>query len=426
MSFLKKIFGGGDTLATVRKAYDQGRWAEALAAGDGLHASLDAQQASELEALLNDAGDKLALWNMQEGRAYLEAGDRSLASDHFSLAQTHARSVELRNDAEAALTDLRSSPQPVPAAPVLPPEAVVKQSCASGCCGGPTSEEPTDNTTEDLDPDTRLELLLVGFPPELAERYAASDIRFKEACLLSHEESREEALACFDAIQEPDRDDLFYFERGSLLARKGETSAAFADLEQAVAINPVLELAWEVWVDLKLSDDQGDEAKARLTTLLAAGASAAFCHARLAALEMHAGNGDVALQHGLKAMELGDLSASTVSLCALLLERAGRDEEAEQLLTGLGGGCCGGVNVQLAEFWLRRNRHLDRVLESFKGALREDPTNPRWPLRISQVYLARGWVREGIALLEQALADSRLDEVLRQEGVALLEANRSV
>ena len=96
------------------------------------------------------------------------------------------------------------------------------------------------------------------------------------------------------------------------------------------------------------------------------------------------------------------------------------------MLSGRGGGCCGGVNVQLAEFWLRRSRHLDQVLETFKGALREDPANSRWPLRIAQVYLARGWAREGIPLLEKALGDPRLDDALRAEGLTLLDAVRGI
>ena len=425
MSLFKKFFGGGDPLAAVRRACSQGRWAEALAAGEGIGPAVDAAQAAELEALLLDAGEQLASWNLQEGRAYLESGDLSRAAEHFALAKTHARSVNLRAEAEAALSGART-PQPPVAAPVTPVEPMIDRGCASGCCSGAPKEAAAIDFAADLDPEARLELLLAGFPPHLAERYAAASPRFKEAFLFSHEGATAEALACLDDVEASARDDLYYFERGSLLARSGEADAAFADLEQSVAVNPDLELAWEAWIDLKLAAGLEDQARQRLAAMLADGTAVAFCHARLAALEMQDGSSESALHHGLSALQQGDSSPATVSLCATLLERVGRDAEAEQLLSGLGGGCCGGVNVQLAEFWLRRSRHLDKVLETFKGALREDPANSRWPFRIAQVYLARGWSREGIPLLEKALADPRLDDALRGEGVTLLDTVRGI
>ena len=188
--------------------------------------------------------------------------------------------------------------------------------------------EPIDFAA-DLDPEARLELLLAGFPPHWAERYAATSPRVKEAFLFSHEGATAEALTCLDDVEPGDRNDLYYFERGSLLARSGETDAAFADLELAVTINPDLEFAWEAWVDLELATGAEDQARQRLAAMLDSGNAVAFCHARLAALEAQAGDAESALHHGLSAVRQGDSSPATVSLCAVLLERAGRDAEAE-------------------------------------------------------------------------------------------------
>jgi predicted Zn-dependent protease len=108
-----------------------------------------------------------------------------------------------------------------------------------------------------------------------------------------------------------------------------------------------------------------------------------------------------------------------------LLEHHGKPNEAERVLMHLsGGGCSGGPSLPLAEFWLRHGKNLDKALESFKGALRSEPDNPRWLLRVAQVYLARGWEKEGIGLLEKALNAATLEPRLQAEGKALLDAAR--
>ena len=77
-----------------------------------------------------------------------------------------------------------------------------------------------------------------------------------------------------------------------------------------------------------------------------------------------------------------------------------------------GGGCSGGPALPLAEFWLRHGKNLDKALEAFKGALRQEPSNPRWLLRVAEVYLARGWKKEGEHILCKLLADADLDPEL--------------
>jgi len=86
-----------------------------------------------------------------------------------------------------------------------------------------------------------------------------------------------------------------------------------------------------------------------------------------------------------------------------------------------GGGCSGGANLPLAELWLRYGKNLDKALESFKAALRSEPDNPRWLVRVAQVYLARGWKKEAIALLEKVLKVAGLEQGLRAEAAAQLE-----
>jgi tetratricopeptide (TPR) repeat protein len=69
----------------------------------------------------------------------------------------------------------------------------------------------------------------------------------------------------------------------------------------------------------------------------------------------------------------------------------------------------------LAELWLRRQKNLDQALESFKGAMRQERDNPRWLLRIAQVYLAKGWRKEAAEQVERLIQQRDLPEEIRAE-----------
>ena len=69
----------------------------------------------------------------------------------------------------------------------------------------------------------------------------------------------------------------------------------------------------------------------------------------------------------------------------------------------------------LAEFWLRRGQNLDQALESFKGAMRQELDNPRWLLRVSQVYLAKGWHKEAAEQVERLMQQRDMPEQIRAE-----------
>jgi len=88
-------------------------------------------------------------------------------------------------------------------------------------------------------------------------------------------------------------------------------------------------------------------------------------------------------------------------------------------------GCGGGAHPLLAEFWLRHGKNLDRALESFKGALRNELDNPRWLLRIAQVYIAKGWNKEAAKQIEALLARGGLSPELDAEVQAAAEAVRT-
>lgn len=422
MSFWRKLFGGGDSLTRMRLALEQKRWADALSIGTSLEqADAAPEERAELAELLMAAGDGLAELNLSEGEACLRAGNVARATEHFTLAVEQVRSPELRQRVLAVRTDLEGARPPAITLPVTS-SAGCHTGCASPCSteGGGKIEATADM---ELDTQTRVELIAASYPEGWVERYLQLSGTFREAFLLAHEGREEDALSAFETVAEGERDDLFYFERGALRARLGETSLASADLEKALELNSDHFLAFETLVHLELSTGNENSAENRLNMMLSRNFTPAFCHGNLAVISARRGETKGALDHGLQAIARGERSVETLLLTASLLEQQGQTNEAERVLMLLsGGGCSGGSSLPLAEFWLRHGKNLDKALESFKGALRSEPDNPRWLLRVAQVYLARGWKKEGIGLLEKVLTSTCLEPMLHAEGKALLDA----
>jgi tetratricopeptide (TPR) repeat protein len=422
MGFWSKLLGGGDSLARMRLALEQKRWADALNIGVGLEqAEAAPEERAELAELLVVAGDGLAELNLSEGEACLRAGDVARAREHFTLAAEQVRSPELMQRVMAIQADMEG-----PRTPAIPLSVTSTADCHTGCaspCSAEGGGKVEISAGMELDTQTRVELIVASYPEGWAERYLQLDGSFREAFLLAHEGRAEEALAAFNAVAEEERADLFYFERGSLRARVGETALASADLEKALELNPDHFLALETLVHLELSTGNDDAAEKRLNRMLSKNYAATFCHGNLAVIFARRGEKKAALDHGLLAIAGGDRSMETLLITASLLEQQGQANETERVLMLLpGGGCSGGPSLPLAEFWLRHEKNLDKALESFKGALRSEPDNPRWLLRVAQVYLARGWEKEGISLLEKALSAVTLEPRLHAEGKALLNA----
>jgi tetratricopeptide (TPR) repeat protein len=414
MGLLQRFFGPADSLAPVRRAVEQGRWADAVADGEALDAmALPPDDRAELEVLLTKAGDALAELNLIEGDACLGAGEKARAEEHYALAVRHARSNTMATRAGEALDQLRA---------VKPPSArpaSIVGCCTSGCSRSSVEAGPDahDVPFEDLDPEGRMELIMAEYPAEWAERYVDLHDPLREAILLAHQGRDGEALVCFDLVRPEDRGALYYYERGILLERMGDIAQARWDLERVLSLHPGHVLATEALVSVELAGGEEDKAERMLREMLDTGISEPFSHGLLAAILARRGDTVAALRHGLAAVEKGSREPATLVLAGSLLEAEGRLTEAERLLTRLStGGCGGGINWALAEFWLRNGNKLDRALEVFKAALRQEPENPRWRLRIAQVYLAQGWTKEGIPLLEQALSDPHLNPNLGREG----------
>jgi tetratricopeptide (TPR) repeat protein len=244
----------------------------------------------------------------------------------------------------------------------------------------------------------------------------------RKAWLAVQDGDEEQALSLLQEVPETERNALFLFERGALMARSEQHEKAFQDLQAALFAEPDLFPAFDVLVDVLLATGQIDKLEEALKLNLAAGRFIGYCWARLAELHAQRSELEPALAAGLKALEEGFMDQGLILLCAQLLEQAERFDDAEALLKRMpAGGCGGGVHPMLAEFWLRREQNLDQSLESFKGALRQERGNPRWLLRIAQVYQAKGWRKEASEQIEWLMRQEDLPDQFRREVKAMAD-----
>ena len=253
-------------------------------------------------------------------------------------------------------------------------------------------------------------------PAELAERYMTAGMEFRQAWLAVQDSEDKRAMELLAKVPEAERNALFLFERGALMIRAGKLKKAHQDLQAALTAEPDLFPAFDALVDVLAATGRIDEMESALKQNLAAERIVGYSWARLSELHAQRRELEPALAAGLKALDEGVVDPGLISLCAQLLEQAERFDEAEDLLMRMpGGGCGGGAHPLLAEFWLRRGKNLDRALESFKGAMRQERDNPRWLLRISQVYLAKGWRKESSEQVQRLMSQGELPEELRAE-----------
>ena len=420
MSFLKKMFGKKGPVEEMRQLYARQEWAGLLSMANSIDRNdLDDELQSEVLTWENEAGDALASINLEEGIWAQKSGNLLRAREDYQLAIAQARSIALRERIEQALASLERGEQP-PEITANDDGPAVHAGCSSSCT---TAAGPAVDPQEmALDEDARLELLMATMPPDLAERYMSAGPEFRKAWLTAQDGEEEQALALLDQVPEAERNSLFLFERGALMARSGQHKKAYQDLQAALTAEPGLFQAFETLIDVLITTGRTDELEKTLKQSLAGERFVGYCWARLAELHAQRRELELALAAGLKALDEGQAEPSLLALCAQLLEQAERFDEAETLLKRLpGGGCGGGAHPLLAEFWLRRGQNFNQALESFKGAMRQERDNPRWLLRIAQVYLAKGWRKEAAEQVERLMRQGNLPEQIRSEVKAVAD-----
>jgi tetratricopeptide (TPR) repeat protein len=424
MSFLSRWFGSRDPLDEIRKASAQERWADVLSFSSALEdGSLSESDQTQLQELVDGAAEHLSRINFEEGLASLRADDLRRGMEHLDLARQLVRSSVLRELIDAEFARIGSCNDNVLTDDT--PRALTG-SCASSCCGTTATRTMTPiELAGAFDEETRFDLVLTAYPLDLRPRYLEFSTLMRQAILLAHEERGDEALALFFKVLENERNDIFHYEIGALFARRNQYADAVKALQQAISLNPGFVLAAMTLVDLHVVNKNYAAAEHLLSQMLHANSLPDYCHAHFAMINRAQGDLAKAFDHATKALSLGHNDPELMVFVARTLESRGRIDEAEGVLSAIpvGGGCSGGANVELADFWVRHKKNLQKSLEMFKKAAKGDPTNPLWGYHIARVYLALGWTKEAKQILEAFVDADSIDGSLRADAIQLLKGN---
>ena len=399
MGLFGKLFGSKPTLEQLQKVIKQKRFADArVIAEDLLSQDLEENNRKKILTLAGQAGDELAQRNLDEGLGFLRNGQVLQAQEYLELAVELVHSEDLRAKIVSALEQQPESSEDI------------SSHAASGAEHSPSGQD-----------DLQLDLILTSYPEEMRQRYEEKSGDFKQAFLLTHAGEDQSALDAWEKIAEAERDDLYFFELGSLYGRCGMLSEARTALEQSLQLKGEQPLPVEALVTVLHQLNQFDGAEKMLRSLLARGMNPRFCHAQLTYLYVQQGDLEKAGREARLGLTVQNGDPAFLQLAAMVFERLSCLDEAEQALKRIpAGGCCGGISLPLAEFWLRQKKELGKVLDVFNAACREDPDNPRWQLRAAQTYLARNWRKDALKLLSKVVGDPRLDPELAEEAAQQL------
>lgn len=414
MGFLSQLFGSKVSVVALQRAVEQKRYADAhYLAGELNRRELSESDKQTVKRLGAEAGDGLARLNLMEAVSKQQNGETELASQHFDLALEYVSTPALRGDIEQA----RHRPW----------EVVTSDASDSESAGGtsaPVVPASVEESGESLADDAiRFELILSTYPPSLKKCYENRGGVFVKAFLASQEGDSAQAYQLFKQVEEPGRDEIYWFEVGSLLARLGEMAQARQALERALQQNPQMMPAVEAQVEVLLELGQADAALEWMQQRIKDGAeTASQSHALLVTIYARQEAWQEAAEHVRPAVEGGYNDPAFISLAALVMEKNRRLDEAESLFAQLstGGGCRGKTNLHLAEFYLRNNRNLEQAFASFNAAVKQEPANPRWTLRLAQTCFARQWHKDGMQLLTRLANGPELDPELQTQVEQLL------
>lgn len=413
MGLFGRLFGATPTLEKFDKAYSQGEWASVLSLAEGLP-ELSEEDRLRVDERVRHAGDRLARINLEQAEASLRGEDRLRAEEHLALVFEQASDEAIRSAAE----DLRKQLNEVEPTPISD-----VSDCAS-CSSAHAVSHAAPAVLQDenqLAAEESWELTLAALPENWVDAYAALEETERQAVLLAHAGDDQAALDLFERRPEPEWNLVVRYEVAALCLRLNDLVRGATLLEDLLQTAPDHDLAIRLAIDLLMQGGDLPWLEPLLEENVASGIHVGLCRAGLARMAAIRGDVDSLIAQGRASLAAGHADPEVIIWLASALERQGEIDEAEQLLGRLAGsGCSGGAHPLLGEFWLRQQKQPDKALESFKGAARQEPDNPRWVLRIAQAYLLKGWRKEAVDLLRQVLRTPRLDVGLQKEAQAAL------
>ncbi len=307
---------------------------------DGLQRHLggkDAEPADDLSgtfrAKIALANRALAEANIAEAEHAIDRGAHAKAAEHLDLAKTLTDDPDLREKAEKLLATLVENTNDTNKL------AHSGGACASCAATKPETRAAARYEDPDLSPLDYYDLLIRQLPGDMYSRYAGLGEKFAYAYLAASRDDHAEALALLEEWGNGSSDDIYWYEKGMILHRLGNTQDAEASLHAAVAENPGNPLPHLGLALLLIDGGRLDEAVERLDAMIAREILPENARMLRGDTCRLAGDADGAIGHYGTLLSTPFARPAAEKLHGVLLQ-CDRQQEAAAVFKRYLGGCC--------------------------------------------------------------------------------------
>lgn len=292
----------------------------------------DATKAAAVRKGIAEAGNSLALMNVEEAEHALNMGGMDKAREHLELAIKLAEDVTIREKAEIILNSSIMQSEPAQ------PKSV---SHACGSCGSHGAETHVSSESEahGLSLREQFELAVHTLPGDLPRRYLGMGEKFASAYLKSLDDDAKGALSVYQELLQNGENDILLYECAVLHHRQGDNPMAERLLLDALRLNPSNHLCRMTLVELLAETGRYSEAASELEKMIEQNIQRE--QAILFLADIRQATGDVAAAMDLYSQMLSTpLGKAAAERLVPLLDQSGRTVEAKALAKRFLKGCC--------------------------------------------------------------------------------------
>ncbi|MBI1922443.1 MAG: tetratricopeptide repeat protein [Geobacter sp.] len=326
---------GPEQLVKKAESYlSQGRFAEArIAFLDALEKlGPDAPEAASVRKGIADAGNSLALMNIDEAEHVLNVGGMDKAREHLELAIKLAEDVTIREKAEITLNSSFFQSEPAQA-------KIVSHACSS--CGphGAETHVSSESEAHELSLREQFELAVHTLPGDLPRRYLGMGEKFASGYLKSMDDDADGALSIYHELLQNGENDILLYECAVLHHRQGDNPKAEQMLLNALGLNPSNPLCRMTLVEFLAETGRYSEAASELEKMIEQDIQRE--QARLFLADIRQATGDITAAIDLYSQMLSTpLGKAAAERLVPLLDQSGRTGEAKALAKHFLKGCC--------------------------------------------------------------------------------------
>lgn len=299
--------------------------------------SEDSQSISSyIRDMITQCSNRLAELNINEAEAVFRSGNITKSIEYLHLAIEQADDVHIREKADSLIKSFKENMSSVPHNEKIS----AKHDCASCSSTGHQVPESSSFQPDNLTSHDQFNLLVHTLPGDLPERYLSLGEKFASAFLLAQSNNITEALNMFRELLAVGENDILLYETALIEFKLGRVDICESLLNKALSINPDNPMC-----NLSLTQLYIDTGRySNAVTLLKSMMTREILHDQslilLADVYVIQSDNKAAIELLSNALSNPSLKKPAAERLVAILNKEGRDEEAQYLYKTYLKGCC--------------------------------------------------------------------------------------